>query len=166
MGTEIERKYLVKPAEWRSHKEHLLLQFRDLGKKYRQGYIPTANETTVRLRVVGDRGYLTLKSKSQGDTRAEFEYSIPGEDAEEMLENFCLKPLIEKVRYKIEIGDLTWEVDEFMGENEGLIVAEVELKQEDQQIELPYWIERQVSDRKYFNAYLVSHPYSQWQDKS
>ena len=166
MGIEIERKYLVKSAEWRSHKEHLSSQLQNLGKKYCQGYIPTANETTVRLRVVGDRGYITLKGKSVGDTRAEFEYPISGEDAREILDNFCLKPLIEKVRYKIEIGDLIWEVDEFMGENEGLIVAEVELEHEDQQIDLPYWIERQVTDKKYFNAYLVKHPYSQWQDKS
>ena len=163
MGTEIERKYLVKQAEWRSHKQlqcHL-----NLGQKYCQGYIPTANDTTVRVRTVGDRGYLTIKSKVVGHTRAEYEYAIPVKDAWEMLDNLCMKPLIEKFRYKIPVDRLTWEVDEFINENEGLIIAEVELEREDQQIELPDWIDKQVNDKKYFNSYLVKHPYSQWQDK-
>lgn len=166
MGIEIERKYLVKEAEWRSYKQHLQSQFPDLGERYCQGYIPTTNGTTVRLRVIGNRGYLTLKGKSVGHTRAEFEYPIPVTDALEMLARFCIKPSIEKFRYKVEIDGLTWEVDEFIGENEGLIIAEVELEQEHQQIELPYWIERQVDDRKYFNSCLVKHPYSQWQDRT
>ena len=163
MGTEIERKYLVKQAEWRSHKQ---LQSHSVrGQKYCQGYIPTANSTTVRVRTVGDRGYLTIKSKVVGHTRAEYEYEIPVKDAWEMLDNLCMKPLIEKFRYKIPIDRLIWEVDEFIGENEGLIIAEVELEYEDQQIELPDWIDKQVNDKKYFNSYLVKHPYSKWQDK-
>ena len=165
MGTEIERKYLVNKAQWQSHKEYLQNQSTDFGKKYCQGYIPTQNSTTVRLRTVGKQGYLTVKSKAVGHTRDEFEYPIPFHDAQEMLDNLCLKPLIEKFRYKVVIDDLTWEVDEFLGQNEGLIIAEVELKDENQAINIPHWIEREVNDKKYFNSYLVKHPYSQWQDK-
>ena len=163
MGTEIERKYLVKKAEWRSYKNLQISP--DLGEKYCQGYIPTNNGTTVRLRIVGDRGYMTLKSKTMGNTRSEFEYPIPAEDAREMLTTFCDKPLIEKVRYKINFSNLIWEVDEFSGDNQGLIIAEVELKSEDQKIDIPDWIEREVNDKKYYNSYLVKYPYSQWEDK-
>ena len=144
MGTEIERKYLVKPAEWRSHKAKLLQQFPEIGKKYCQGYIPTSNETTVRLRIVGSQGYLTIKSKTKGYTRSEFEYPIPIKDAQEMLETLCLEPLIEKIRYKVKYGDLIWEVDEFFKENEGLIIAEIELQNESQSIDIPNWIDREV----------------------
>ena len=164
MGTEIERKYLVDEEKWRSHKEHLQSQFLVQGQRYCQGYISTNNETTVRVRIAGEQGYLTIKSKTVGHTRAEFEYPIPTQDAQEMLNNLCIKPLIEKFRYKINIDNLTWEVDEFEGENKGLIVAEVELKTEAQQINIPDWIEREVNDPKYFNAYLIKHPYNQWQD--
>ena len=163
MGTEIERKYLVKKAEWRSHKKQLQNQ-PNLGKEYCQGYITTENGTTVRIRIIGDTGYITLKSKAIGHTRSEFEYPIPVKDAREMLEAFCDKPLIEKIRYKINFDNLIWEVDEFLGENEGLIIAEVELESEQQQIDIPHWIEREVNDKKYFNSYLVKHPYSQWKE--
>ena len=165
MNTEIERKYLVKKSVWRSHKKLLESQSPDLGIKYCQGYIPTSNDTTVRLRIIGKQGYLTIKSKAVGITRAEFEYLIPVDEAQEMLNNLCVKPLIEKFRYKINVGNLTWEVDEFLGENAGLIVAEVELEDENQKINLPHWIEREVNEQKYFNSYLVKHPYSQWEEK-
>ena len=118
------------------------------------------------MRIIGEQGYITIKSGTVGHTRSEFEYSIPLEDAEEMLNTLCLKPLIEKIRYKINAGSLVWEVDEFLGENEGLIIAEVELANENQQVDLPNWIEREVNDKKYFNSYLVEHPYSEWKDKS
>lgn len=165
MNSEIERKYLVKKAEWRSHKEHLQSQSQAIGERYCQGYIPTSNRTTVRLRIVGTQGYITIKSPTVGYTRAEFEYPIPAEDAQEILDSLCLKPLIEKFRYKIIINNLTWEVDEFLGENTGLIIAEVELENEAQEIALPPWIDREVQDKKYFNSYLVKHPYSQWKNK-
>jgi adenylate cyclase len=165
MQTEIERKYLVKKSVWQEHKKLLESQCLDLGVKYCQGYIPTSNDTTVRLRIIGEQGYLTIKSKSVGYTRTEYEYLIPVDDAQEMLNNLCLKPLIEKFRYKINVDNLIWEVDEFLGENAGLIIAEVELENEDQKINLPYWIEREVNDKKYFNSYLVKHPYSQWLEK-
>jgi adenylate cyclase len=166
MGTEIERKYLVKKSVWRSHKKLLEGQSPGIGARYCQGYIPTSNGTTVRLRIIGEQGYLTIKSKAVGHTRAEFEYPIPVDDAQEMLDNLCVKPLIEKIRYKIEVANLTWEVDEFLGENKGLIIAEIELEKEEQKIELPNWIEREVNEQKYFNSYLVKHPYSQWEESS
>ena len=164
MGTEIERKYLVKPAAWRSQKEQLQQHNPDVGQKYCQGYIPTSNETTVRVRIIGKQGYLTIKSKTQGYTRTEFEYPIPVADAQQMLNTLCQQPLIDKIRYKIKHQDLIWEVDEFGGKNQGLIVAEVELESEDRQIDIPHWIDREVNDPKYFNSNLIKYPYSQWKD--
>ena len=108
MAIEIERKYLVKGDAWRSL---------GIGEIYRQGYLATKEGVTVRVRVVGDRGYLTIKGKTVGIARSEFEYPIPVEDAQIMLDTLCDRPLIEKIRYKILVGDLTWEVDEFLGEN-------------------------------------------------
>ena len=154
MGKEIERKFLVKGDKWRSLGKGVL---------YRQGYIPTSGKETVRVRIVGDTGYLTIKGATVGKARMEFEYPIPLQDAEEMLDHLCTFPLIEKKRYKIKQGDLVWEVDEFSGENEGLIIAEVELETENQTITLPDWIDREVSDPKYYNANLAKHPYSQWE---
>jgi len=154
MPTEIERKFLVKGDEWRTLAT---------GTVYRQGYLSTKKGCTVRVRLVGDRGYLTIKGSTKGISRAEYEYPIPAEDAQEMLDNLCEAPLIEKTRYKIEFAGLTWEVDEFAGENQGLIIAEVELTDENKTIELPDWIGKEVSDdSRYFNANLVQHPFSQW----
>lgn len=163
MGTEIERKYLVKKEEWRSHLKQLQQDFPDIGQKYCQGYIPTNNRTTVRLRTIGTQAYITIKSEVVGYTRSEFEYPIPLQDAEQMLATLCLKPLIEKIRYKVTHDDLVWEVDDFLGENKGLIIAEVELTDENQNINLPHWIDREVKDKKYFNSSLVNHPYSKWE---
>jgi CYTH domain-containing protein len=156
MATEIERKFLVKGDKWKSL---------GVGVVYRQGYLPTAGKQTVRVRVIGDRGYLTIKGPRVSISRAEYEYAIPFKDAEEMLDTLCLRPLIEKKRYKIQYKDLIWEVDEFSGENEGLVLAEVELSNEQQTIELPDWIDREVRDPKYFNSNLVKYPYSQWKKK-
>ena len=153
MGKEIERKYLVKSNEWKN-----LAQ----GVVYRQGYIATVGKQTVRVRIAGNQGYLTIKGENIGTTRSEFEYPIPVKDASEMLDTLCDRPLIEKTRYKIPIGDLIWEVDEFTGENEGLVIAEVELQSENQVIELPPWIDQQVTDPKYYNSSLAKYPYSQW----
>lgn len=166
MGQEIERKYLVKKEQWRSQKEYILAKGIAPGVKYSQGYIPTSNATTVRLRVVGNQGYLTIKGRTQGRTRSEFEYPIPLQDATEMLQTLCLKPLIEKTRYVIHHGELIWEIDEFLGDNTGLIIAEVELAKEEQYIDLPGWIDREVTDQKYFNSSLAQYPYSQWENKA
>ena len=155
MGIEIERKFLVKGDRWRSL---------GTGEFYRQGYLATAQAgATVRVRVAGDRGYITVKGTTVGSRRAEFEYQIPVSDAQEMLDTLCHQPLIEKTRYKIPLGSLIWEVDEFAGANAGLIVAEVELQDPQQAIELPDWIGLEVTeDARYFNAYLAQVPFSQW----
>jgi CYTH domain-containing protein len=157
MPTEIERKFLVKSEEWRTL---------GTGTIYRQGYIATKKGTTVRVRLAGNQGYITIKGTSKGISRAEYEYPIPTEDAQEMLDNLCEPPLIEKTRYKIEIAGLIWEVDEFAGKNQGLIVAEVELTDANQTIEMPDWIGQEVSDdARYYNANLAQHPYSEWSNK-
>lgn len=161
MGIEIERKYLVKKAKWQAYKEDISAS----GSKYSQGYIATVDATTVRLRTFDKQGYITIKGKTRGHTRSEFEYPIPLQDAESMLQTLCTKPLIEKVRYKINYGHLVWEVDEFYGDNSGLIIAEVELKSADQQIDLPSWIDKEVRDKRYYNSSLVKYPYNQWTDK-
>lgn len=154
MGKEIERKFLVKEDSWKGLAE---------GSVYRQGYIATKDKVTVRVRIVGDKGYLTIKGPSVQYSRSEFEYPIPIQDAQEMLDTLCERPFIEKIRYKVEWGGLIWEIDEFDGANKGLILAEVELTDEKQQIELPIWIGKEVSDDpRYFNSNLAKHPFSQW----
>ena len=154
MGTEIERKFLMKDASWRSLAE---------GTKYRQGYLNSTKERVVRVRTIDDKGFLTIKGITTGATRVEYEYEIPDAEATAMLDDLCEKPLIEQNRYKIALGGFTWEVDEFFGENKGLIVAEVELESEDQQFEKPGWIGEEVTgDPKYFNSNLIQNPYRRW----
>lgn len=154
MATEIERKYLVLDETWRS---------RAVGMVFRQGYLSTVKERTVRVRVVGHLGYLTVKGLTVGSVRTEFEYEVPIADAEQMLDELCEQPLIEKTRYVIEENGLTWEIDEFAGANEGLIVAEVELGDESQQVDPPDWVGEEVTnDARYFNANLIAHPFSEW----
>lgn len=158
MAIEIERKFLVKGDSWRSL---------GTGTIYRQGYIATVNGATVRVRIAGETGYITIKGKTQGMSRQEFEYPIPIADAQMMLDTLCDRPLIEKIRYRINLRGLLWEVDEFLGENQGLILAEVELTNEEQTIELPDWIDREVtSDRKYYNSSLTNYPYQQWKNSN
>src|SRR5688500_10113732 len=153
MGQEIERKFLIKGNDWP----------REKGKKYRQGYLSLDKERTVRVRLAGDKGYLTIKGKNAGASRSEFEYEIPKEEAETLLDQLCLKPLIEKTRYKIDQDGLTWEIDEFSGENKGLILAEIELEREDQPFDKPAWLGQEVTDDpRYYNANLVQHPFSEW----
>jgi adenylate cyclase len=154
MGQEIERKFLVKQDNWRGQTQ---------GVVYRQGYLSTNNGLTVRVRVMGEQAYLTIKGPSVGYSRAEFEYPIPLADAQIMLNTLCDRPLIEKTRYKLQYHNLTWEIDEFAGDNQGLILAEVELTQENQIIQLPDWVGKEVSDDpKYYNVNLVKYPYSEW----
>ncbi len=133
------------------------------GTVYRQGYLSTVKERTVRVRTIEDKGYITVKGRAAGATRVEYEYEIPAEDANSMLDDLCERPIIEKKRYVIDYEGLTWEVDEFNGENQGLIVAEVELSDENQSIALPDWIGEEVTgDPKYFNSNLIKHPYNKW----
>jgi CYTH domain-containing protein len=154
MGKEIERKYLVSGEEWKELAE---------GIEYRQGYLSTVKERTVRVRTIGNAGYLTIKGITSGASRLEYEYEISVSDANEMLDQLCERPLIEKKRYKIENEGLVWEVDEFFGENGGLIVAEVELEDEDQKIVKPSWIGEEVTgDPRYFNSNLIKTPFKNW----
>ena len=155
MTIEIERKFLVINDNWRS-----LAQ----GKVYRQGYIETANKiTTIRVRIIGEKAYLTIKSKTEGISRHEFEYPVPLEDGKIMLDTLCNRPLIEKIRYQLYHDNLMWEIDEFQGENQGLIIAEVELQDENQIINLPDWVGKEVShDPKYYNVNLTKYPYQTW----
>ena len=154
MGKEIERKFLVEGDDWRSLAQPI---------RYRQGYLSTVKERTVRVRTIGNKGYLTVKGVSAGIVREEFEYEIPLEDANAMLDSLCERPLIEKDRRKIPYGSQTWEVDEFFGDNSGLIMAEVELEDENETFEMPPWIGREVSDdTRYFNANLIASPYRDW----
>lgn len=153
MGKEIERKFLVAGEDWKYLGE---------GVSYRQGYLNTRKERVVRVRTMGDRAVLTIKGATKGATRLEFEYNIPVQDAVQLLD-LCERPLVEKTRYKVPFRGLVWEVDEFHGENEGLMVAECELESEDQEIEKPNWVGDEVTDDpRYYNANLVAHPYSTW----
>ena len=154
MGKEIERKYLIKDDTWRKQAS---------GTTYRQGYLSTVKERTVRVRTIDDKGFLTIKGITIGATRREYEYEIPTADANEMLDELCEKPIIEKTRFKIPHAGLTWEIDEFSGVNQGLIVAEVELESEDQNIDFPPWVGEEVSgDPRYFNSNLIANPYTNW----
>ncbi len=154
MAKEIERKFLVAGEDWRALAR---------GTCYHQGYLSTVKERTVRVRTIDDKGFLTVKGVSVGATRSEYEYEIPAADADEMLKDLCEKPIIEKNRYKIPLGGVTWEVDEFLGVNDGLIVAEVELQSEDQSFPKPDWIGEEVTgDPRYFNANLIARPFSTW----
>ena len=154
MGKEIERKFLLKGDAWRD-----LAQ----GTMYRQGYLNSAKERTVRVRTVGDKAFLTIKGITVGATRAEYEYEIPFADCNALLDNLAEKPLIEKKRYKIKQGEFVWEIDEFFGDNKGLIVAEVELTSEDQAFPKPEWVGEEVTDDpRYFNSNLIKHPFTKW----
>jgi len=154
MSREIERKYLVVGDAWR---------FLGTATEIRQGYLSTVKERTVRVRVVGDAAYLTIKGITRGATRTEFEYPIPVSDADEMLDELCERPLIEKTRHVAVSAGMVWEIDEFAGVNDGLTIAEVELEHEDQPFEIPDWVGDEVTaDPRYFNANLIAHPFSQW----
>lgn len=151
MATEIERKFLVKNTSWKKGAT---------GKSYRQGYLSSQPERTVRVRVAGRKGLLTVKGISRGASREEFEYPIPLADAEDLLRRLCERPLIEKTRYRVPYKGLIWEIDVFEGDNRGLVVAEVELKSERQKVPLPPWIGREVTDdARYYNSTLAQNPF-------
>jgi len=154
MGKEIERKFLVVGDEWRKLAE---------GTHYKQGYLNSTKERVVRVRTIDDSAFMTVKGLTRVATRLEFEYEIPVSDANTMLDELCEQPVIEKHRYKVPMGGFVWEIDEFHGENEGLIVAEIELESEDQVFDKPDWIGEEVSsDPRYFNSNLIAHPYTKW----
>jgi CYTH domain-containing protein len=154
MGREVERKYLVAGDAWRALGN---------GTRYRQGYLSSEKERTVRIRSTGEKGYVTIKGISVGATRAEYEYEIPLADADAMIDTLVERPIIEKYRYEIPFGNVVVQVDEFLGENAGLVVAEIELASEDQEFEKPDWLGKEVTgDPRYYNANLIRHPYSNW----
>lgn len=153
MGVEIERKFLLAGELWRTLGAPLLL---------RQGYLSSDPARVVRVRVEGDHAYLTIKGKSVGATRGEWEYPVPLADANELLE-LCEQPIVEKYRRRIDFAGNTWEVDEFLGVNQGLVLAEIELESEDQAFDKPDWIGEDVThDKRYYNSNLVRHPFSRW----
>ncbi|HWQ61176.1 MAG TPA: CYTH domain-containing protein [Negativicutes bacterium] len=157
MAKEIERKYLVKPEVWKPPAT---------GTTIRQGYLSSVKERVVRVRTKGSKAFLTIKGVTTGISRAEFEYEIPVEDADLLLTNLCEQPLIEKTRYKEAYLGHTWEIDVFFGANGGLIVAEVELADENEKLALPAWVGEEVSaDPRYFNSNLIANPYSKWGKK-
>jgi adenylate cyclase len=158
MGREIERKFLVIGDEWRQSAT---------GSLFRQGYLNLASGCTVRVRLSGDDAWLTIKGPVEGLSRPEFEYSIPAPDAREMLDTLCAQPLIEKSRYHVVHDGLTWDIDEFHGDNDGLIVAEIELADEDQLVDLPEWAGKEVTgDARYFNSSLVRVPFCRWSSEA
>ncbi|ARO87737.1 CYTH domain-containing protein [Nitrosospira lacus] len=159
MNKEIERKFLVEDKNADSWRNAIYSEIR-------QGYLSVDKQRTVRVRIAGDSAYLTIKGITAGATRAEYEYPIPVAHAREMLDDLCLRPLIEKRRYRVGYGGLVWEVDEFYGDNAGLIVAEVELKSAQQVFDRPPWAGEEVTDDpRYYNANLVNHPYTKWKSR-
>ncbi len=153
MAVEIERKFLVDKNVWNP---------KEVGEVIAQGYLQHDKEKTVRVRLKGEKAYLTVKGETEGISRLEFEYEIPVSDAEEMLE-LCGSGVISKVRYEIAHKGFVWEVDEFFGENKGLLLAEVELSSVRECPDLPSWVLEEVSgDKKYYNSYLSEHPFNSW----
>ncbi|MBO7337802.1 MAG: CYTH domain-containing protein [Paludibacteraceae bacterium] len=153
MAKEIERKFLVTSDAYKNSPR----------KYYKQGYLSTDPDKTVRVRVAGDRGFITIKGRNSGVTRAEYEYEISVGDANEMLDNLVKTGLIEKWRYVCEHDGKTWEVDEFLGDNAGLVVAEIELGSEGEAFAKPEWVGDEVSgDARYYNSSLSQHPYKDW----
>lgn len=165
MATEIERKYLINKDSWRN--------FVTRSERITQGYLnqydpqKTGAQSSVRVRIGGrvdaPKAWLNIKSATLGIERQEYEYEIPVADAEEMLQTLCARPQIDKTRHYIANGVFTWEVDEFYGDNAGLIVAEIELTHADDEFSKPDWLGEEVSgDPRYYNSELIKQPYSAW----
>lgn len=154
MAIEIEKKFLVVNDDF---KENATREF------FQQGFLSTEIDRVVRVRISGEKARLTIKGKSKGMIRTEFEYEIPKDDASAILNELCEKPIISKYRYFVEVGGFLWEIDEFLYENQGLVIAEVELKSENDVPEIPDWIGREVTgDPRYYNANLIKNPYCNW----
>jgi adenylate cyclase len=155
MGLEIERKFLVDHEKWKQVKK-------PKGTPYRQGYLLNDELRTIRVRVTDKKGYITLKGATSGISRKEFEYDIPLTDGIELLDGFA-RSQVEKIRYRIRFKGKLWEVDEFSGDNAGLIMAEIELKDEKEEFDKPGWVTCDVSDdERYYNSNLSVKPFSKW----
>lgn len=155
MPLEIERKFLVHPKLWDA-------LIKPKGKRIIQSYLSFTPERTVRVRVKDTSAFITIKGKTEGISRLEYEYPIPVSDAQDMIEQLQLDS-INKIRYNIPIDNHIWEVDVFFGENNGLILAEIELESEDEPFTIPNWISKEVSDdSRYYNSNLLQNPISTW----
>ncbi len=155
MAIEIERKYLVKDDGWRAAA--------NAGTRYRQGYLVGSKTASVRVRIEGEQAFLNIKGATLGITRQEYEYPVPMQDAQNMLAGLCAQPLIEKTRYHLNHEGHEWEIDVFDGDNKGLVVAEIELENEQTDFPLPDWLGEEVSDDpRYYNVSLVKNPYKDW----
>ena len=155
MATEIERKFLVLNQDWQEHTRselHIV-----------QAYLATNEYSSTRIRIQDNQANINIKSATLGVSRTEFEYAIPVDDAQLMIDDLCIKPVIEKTRYIIKHMQHTWEIDVFSGDNEGLIVAEIELSSPDEAFEKPSWLGEEVShDKRYYNVCLIENPYKTW----
>lgn len=155
MATEIERKFLVTSDDWRNQAAEK--------KTIRQGYFGPASKASIRIRISDNSANINIKSATLEVTRREYEIPVPLADAEEMLDNLCERPFIEKIRHLVPVGNHVWEVDEFFGDNEGLVVAEIELSSADESFDKPSWLGKEVSsDKRYYNVCLVKHPFKDW----
>lgn len=155
MPIEIERKFLVRNDNWWSSVSH--------STQIRQAYLAPPTKASVRIRLEGENANINIKSATLGMQRMEYEYPIPVDEATEMLDNLCEKPQISKNRHRVEHAGHVWEIDEFFGDNAGLIVAEIELSSTDETFEHPDWLGREVTeDKRYYNVNLVKHPYKDW----
>ena len=158
MATEIEHKFLLANDDWRTLVTHSAV--------FKQGYLNSDQTSSVRVRIAGQQAWLNIKSATIGTHRQEFEYEIPVADAEDMIATLCHKPLIEKTRYFVNDGQHVWEIDVFAGENQGLIVAEIELSEIGEDFNKPSWLGEEVThDVRYYNNNLSRHPYSTWAKK-
>jgi adenylate cyclase len=159
MAIEIEHKFLLTNDDWRKSVSHSVV--------YRQGYLSSQPTSSIRVRVSNNQAWLNIKSAVIGTQRHEYEYEIPLSDAQEILTNLCVKPLIEKTRHFVTHKNHLWEIDEFEGENAGLIVAEIELDSLDEAFAKPVWLGTEVTqDLRYYNNNLAKNPYSQWRDNA
>jgi CYTH domain-containing protein len=155
MAVEIERKFLIDIAKWDN-------SGKGVKHFYRQGYILATPDNTIRVRVTDEGGFITIKGTTVGASRLEYEYTIPRSDANELLEQFCSSD-VSKYRYTVLFADKAWEVDEFLGDNEGLVIAELELSSEEEEFEMPDWITEEVTGiEKYYNSSLSERPFKQW----
>jgi adenylate cyclase len=156
MAKEIERKFIVDPK---------FIKSLDNGTNIKQGYLPSSNNTVVRIRITDKKAFLTIKGENKGAVRSEFEYSIPFSDANQILKELCEKPYIEKTRYIVNYSGVNWEVDVFEGDNEGLTIGEIEIETEDEYVDIPNWAVKEVTDDpKYFNSNLIKNPYKKWKN--
>jgi len=155
MPIEIERKFLLSNNEWRDEVKS--------AHRIRQGYMGEIDKASVRIRVQGDKANINIKSATLAMRRMEYEYEIPLDEAVEMLDQLCKQPQVDKTRFIVEQGKHKWEIDEFYGNNEGLLIAEIELSDEAEVFEKPAWLGEEVTqDPRYYNVNLIKHPYKQW----